>query len=92
MLRFLSRILGILDGMITSLSNDINRVVIHIDNLKVVQVLQDNLLRDSSITIHRKIQKIMNMEGHSMIRYVPKVNNRVADCLTKLSSEGMTGL
>ncbi|MFQ6647731.1 hypothetical protein Gotur_021565 [Gossypium turneri] len=82
----------ILDGMITSLSNGFNRVVIHSDNLEVVQALQDNLLKDSGITILKRVQRIMSTEGRWLIRHFPREENRVAVCLAKLSVEGRTSL
>ncbi|MBA0571874.1 hypothetical protein Golob_002243 [Gossypium lobatum] len=83
---------GNLDGMITSLSNGFNRVVIHTDNLEVVQALQDNLLEDSGITILKRVQRIMSTEGRWLIRHIPRADNRVAVCLAKLSLEGRTCL
>ncbi|MBA0630279.1 hypothetical protein Godav_002394 [Gossypium davidsonii] len=82
----------ILDGMITSLSNGFNRVVIHTDNLEVVQALQDDLLEDSGITILKRVQRIMSTERRWLIRHIPREENRVAVCLVKLSVEGRTGL
>ncbi|MFQ6642799.1 hypothetical protein Gotur_017803 [Gossypium turneri] len=55
--------------MITSLSNGFNRVVIHTNNLE-----------------------IMNTEGRWLIRHVPREDDRIADYLAKLSSEGRIGL
>ncbi|MBA0718067.1 hypothetical protein Golax_005834, partial [Gossypium laxum] len=63
---------GIVNGMIMSLNNGFNRVVIHTDNLEVVQALQDNLLGDLSITILKRVQEIMSTEGRWLIQHVPK--------------------
>ncbi|KAK5783335.1 hypothetical protein PVK06_037843 [Gossypium arboreum] len=78
---------GILDSMIMAFSNGFNRVVIYIDNLKVAQTLLDNLLGDSSITILKRVQKVMNTEEHWLIRHVVREDNRVIDYLAKLSLE-----
>ncbi|KAH1074172.1 hypothetical protein J1N35_026500 [Gossypium stocksii] len=55
-----------------SLNNGFNRVVIHIDNVEVVQALQDNLLEDSGITILKRLQEVMSTEGGWLIQHVPK--------------------
>ncbi|MBA0798460.1 hypothetical protein Gohar_009049, partial [Gossypium harknessii] len=54
---FVAELCGILGGMTTSLSNSFNRVMIHIDNLEVLQTLQDNLLGDLCIKISKESKK-----------------------------------
>lgn len=57
------------------------RVTIQINNLEIVRVLQENLMTDSSVTILKRIRRIMRTE----IKYILREFNQIAKCLTKLS-------
>ncbi|MBA0553396.1 hypothetical protein Golob_012582, partial [Gossypium lobatum] len=63
---FEAKLWGILDGMLILLNKGYNRVMIHTDNLEVVQALQDNLL-ESGITVLKRVQRIMRTEKQWLI-------------------------
>ncbi|MBA0788140.1 hypothetical protein Gotri_000191 [Gossypium trilobum] len=61
------------------------RIIIHTDNLEVVQALTDLGLEDSGITVLRRTQRIIKSEGQWKINHIPREQNLVADRLAKLS-------
>ncbi|MBA0610220.1 hypothetical protein Godav_011091, partial [Gossypium davidsonii] len=62
-----------------------NRIMIHTDNLEVIQALQDNLLVKSGIIVLKRVKRIMRIEKQWLIRYVPIKDNQVTDYLAKLN-------
>lgn len=79
------KLYGILNGFLVLPSKGIRRAIIQIDNLEVVRVLQDNAMADLGITVLRRIQQIIRVEGQWQMRYVTRECNLVVDCLAKLS-------
>ncbi|KAH1131744.1 hypothetical protein J1N35_003122 [Gossypium stocksii] len=82
---FEAEIWSILDGILILLNKGHRRAIILTNNLEVAQILSDLNLEDSGITVLRRAQRIMKTEGTWKIKFIPRSQNLVADCLAKLS-------
>lgn len=61
----------VLDGVLVLLEKGFKRAIIQIANLEVVTVLSEEYLKDISIMILRRVQRLIRSEGQWQIRYVP---------------------
>ncbi|KAG8493054.1 hypothetical protein CXB51_010395 [Gossypium anomalum] len=76
---------GILDGILVSLSKGYKKVRIQSDNLDVVKALSMEVSVDSSITVLRRVKRLMLSEGQWEIKYIPRECNIITDQLAKIS-------
>ncbi|MBA0881047.1 hypothetical protein Goshw_027993 [Gossypium schwendimanii] len=83
---------GILDGLLVVLNKGFKRVTIQSDNLDVVKALQESWLTDSSITVLRRVRRILRTERQWYIRHVSRDLNHVIDCLANMSLVGKTDI
>ncbi|KAH1128836.1 hypothetical protein J1N35_000214 [Gossypium stocksii] len=82
---FQAKLWEILDDLLVMPSKSFKRATIQTNNLEVAKALQENLMKNSGITVFRRVRRLMETEGQWCIRYVPRDFNKVADCLAKLS-------
>ncbi|KAA3484878.1 putative LRR receptor-like serine/threonine-protein kinase [Gossypium australe] len=76
---------SILDGILLLLNKGFRRVIIQTDSLEVVQALNDLGIKESGVTVLRRAQRTMRLEGQWRILHIPREHNLVADRLAKLS-------
>ncbi|KAH1064184.1 hypothetical protein J1N35_029171 [Gossypium stocksii] len=82
---FEAEVWSILDGILILLNKGYRRAIIQTDNLEVAQNLTNLSLEDSGITVLKRTQRIMKIEGKWKIKHIPRSQNLAADLLAKLS-------
>ncbi|MBA0748105.1 hypothetical protein Gogos_004957, partial [Gossypium gossypioides] len=65
----------------------LDRVFIQYDNLEVVKIIQESQPINSSSASVRRILQILHSIEYWRIKHVPREENRVADLLTKMTSD-----
>ncbi|MBA0810110.1 hypothetical protein Gohar_002130, partial [Gossypium harknessii] len=72
---FEAEVWSILGGILILLNKGYRRAIILTDNLEVAQILNDLDLKDSGITMLRRTQRIMRLEGMWRIKHIPRNRN-----------------
>lgn len=76
--------MSILDGFIILLDKGYKRVLIQMDNLEGVNALSMKGMMDSSITLLRKISRLLSSGGQWEVRCIHRDCNLVADQMTNI--------
>ncbi|MBA0740182.1 hypothetical protein Gogos_013403, partial [Gossypium gossypioides] len=77
--------MGILDGVVLAQGKQHNRVLVQADNMRVIESVNESLLKGSNSPLIRLIlQHLQNKEVWS-IKYVPIDENLEVDSITKLA-------
>ncbi|KAG8478486.1 hypothetical protein CXB51_028213 [Gossypium anomalum] len=76
---------GILDGLKLIQCRGHDNVIIHSDSLEVVKAIHENVLKNSTSALLRRIHRILSQERQWIIRHTPREENKSADYLAKLA-------
>lgn len=83
---------GILDGLTLIKEHRLERILIHSDNLKVVQAIRPDTSAISTTTLLRRIQKLLQHKEYWVVKHIPRETNCVAYKIAKLVSVDMVGI
>ncbi|KAK5771280.1 hypothetical protein PVK06_047470 [Gossypium arboreum] len=84
---FDAKLCGILDGLKLIQHRENGNVIIQSDSLEVVKAIHENVSKNSSSALLRRIHRILSQERQWILRYTPREENKSADYLSKLAFE-----
>ncbi|MBA0768672.1 hypothetical protein Gotri_017457 [Gossypium trilobum] len=83
---------GILEGLRLIQRRGHNEVIIQSDSLEVVKAILESTSTEANLALIRRIQSILFQEKLWFLRYIPRDQNQVTDCLAKQALIGTDNL